>query len=379
MLDFTFHNPTTIVFGKSSMGKIAEHARPFGTKIVLTYGGGSIFRNGVYAKVVDQLQGFELREFGGIEPNPRIETLRKAVALCKEFQPDLILAVGGGSVIDATKLIAAAARYDGDAWDLVIQSIPIPNPIPLASVLTLSATGSEMNRGGVITNWTTKQKLGYFNNACFPRFSILDPQNTYTVPPDQTAYGAADIFSHVLEQYLNQPVNAPLQDRFSEGILLTVLENAPIALREPENYEARANLMWASTLALNGLIGAGVPGDWATHRIEHELSAFYDIPHAAGLAILTPRWMRVVSPTKPAKFVQYGQRIFGLSGEADAIISKAIQRTYDFFASLKIRMSLSEWGIDAEKFPTIVERAAGKVGETPLTAEQILAILNSSL
>ncbi len=379
MLDFTFHNPTTIVFGKSAMGKIAEHARPFGTKIVLTYGGGSIFRNGVYAKVIDQLQGFELREFGGIEPNPRIETLRKAVALCKEFQPDLILAVGGGSVIDATKLIAAAARYDGDAWDLVVQPIPIPNPIPLASVLTLSATGSEMNRGGVITNWATKQKLGYFNNACFPRFSILDPQNTYSVPPDQTAYGAVDIYSHVLEQYLNQPVYSPIQDRFSEGILLTVLENASIALGEPENYEARANLMWASTLALNGLIGAGVPSDWATHRIEHELSAFYDIPHAAGLAILTPRWMRVVSSTKPVKFVQYGQRIFGLSGAQETVIAQAIQRTYDFFASLNIRMSLSEWGIDAEKFPTIIERAAGKVGETPLTAEQIQAILNSSL
>lgn len=379
MLDFTFHNPTTIVFGKSAMGKIAEQARPFGTKIVLTYGGGSIFRNGVYAKVIDQLQGFELREFGGIEPNPRVETLRKAVALCKEFQPDLILAVGGGSVIDATKLIAAAARYDGDAWDLVVQPIPIPNPIPLASVLTLSATGSEMNRGGVITNWATKQKLGYFNNACFPRFSILDPQNTYTVPPDQTAYGAVDIYSHVLEQYLNQPVNSPLQDRFSEAILLTVLENASIALHEPENYEARANLMWASSLALNGLIGAGVPSDWATHRIEHELSAFYDIPHAAGLAILTPRWMRVVSPNKPAKFVQYGQRIFGLSGAQETVIAQAIQRTYDFFASLNIRMSLAEWGIDAEKFPTIIERAAGKVGETPLTAEQIQAILDSSL
>jgi alcohol dehydrogenase len=379
MLDFTFHNPTTIVFGKSSMDKIAEHARPFGTKIVLTYGGGSIFRNGVYARVIDQLQDFELREFGGIEPNPRVETLRKAVALCKEFHPDLILAVGGGSVIDATKLIAAATCYDGDPWDLVIQANPVPNPIPLASVLTLSATGSEMNRGGVITNWTTKQKLGYFNNACFPRFSILDPQNTFTVPPDQTAYGAVDIFSHTIEQYLNKSVNSPLQDRFSESILLTVIENAPIALHEPDNYEARANLMWASTLALNGLIGAGVPTDWATHRIEHELSAFYDIPHAAGLAILTPRWMRVAYPTKAAKFVQYGQRIFGLSGSPESIIPQAIQRTHDFFASLLIHMSLSEWGIDAEKFPIIVERAAGKVGETPLTAEQVLEILESSL
>jgi alcohol dehydrogenase len=379
MLDFTFHNPTTIVFGKTAMGKIAEYARPFGSKILLTYGGGSIFRNGVHTKVIDQLQDFDLREFGGIEPNPRVETLRKAVALCKEFQPGLILAVGGGSVIDAAKLIAAAARYEGDAWDLVVQPIPITNPIPLASVLTLSATGSEMNRGGVITNWATKQKLGYFNNACFPRFSILDPQNTFSVPPDQTAYGAVDIYSHVIEQYLNQAVNSPLQDRFCEGLLLTVIENAPIALGEPENYDARANLMWASTLALNGLIGAGVPGDWATHRIEHELSAFYDIPHAAGLAILTPRWMRTVFPTKAAKFTQYAERIFGLSGAPEVIIPQAIQRTCDFFASLGIRMSLSEWGISAEKFPTIIERATGKVGEIPLTAEQILAILESSL
>lgn len=378
MLDFTFHNPTKIVFGQTAMQQLGALARNYGSKILLTAGGGSIRKHGIYQKVMEQLQGCEVREFWGIEPNPRVETLQKAADLCKEFKPDLILAVGGGSTIDGSKLIASAAHYDGNAWEMVIHKIH-PKPIPLAAVLTLAATGSEMNRGGVITNWETKEKLGYFNDACFPVFSILDPQNTVSVPPDQTAYGIVDTFSHVIEQYLNKNVDSPLQDRFAESILLTVIENAPRVLQDPANYSARANLMWCSTLALNGLIGAGVPGDWATHRLEHELSAFYDIPHAAGLAILTSRWMQVAYPTKKEKFIQYGQRIFGLTATDESCIQQAIKKTYDFFASLGIKMSLGEWGIGREHFAEILERSAGKHGEVPLTGEQVEKILEMSL
>ncbi len=379
MLDFTFHNPTKIIFGKNSMNQIGTEAGRYGSKVVLTAGGGSIRRNGIYDKVKSQLSGFIVEEFWGIEPNPRVETLRDAVHLCKQFKPDLILAVGGGSVIDASKLVAAGAVYGGDPWDLVKDQIFPPGPVPLGSVLTLAATGSEMNKGGVITNWATNEKIPYLNPDCFPRFSILDPQNTYTVPRDQTAYGIVDIFSHVLEQYLNQNVNSPLQDRFCESILLTVMENGPVALREPENYDARANLMWASTLALNGLLSAGVPSDWATHRIEHEISAFYDIPHAAGLAILTSRWMDVVYLQKLDKFVKYGQRVFGIQELGEACACDAIRATHDFFSSLGIKMNLKDWGISDEYFETIIDRKAGTIGEIPLTGEQIGTILNNSL
>ncbi|OIP97472.1 hypothetical protein AUK40_03095 [Candidatus Wirthbacteria bacterium CG2_30_54_11] len=379
MLDFTFHNPTTIVFGKTAMDQIAAYSSRYGKKIVLTYGGGSIKKNGIYDKVKAQLARFEVCEFGGIAPNPRVETLRKCVELCKEFQPDLILAVGGGSTIDGSKLISAAARYDGDAWDLVINQIRIENPIPLATVLTLSATGSEMNPGAVITNWTENIKLAYLVSDCYPVFSILDPQNTFSLPQDQTAYGTVDIFSHVLEQYLNQDVHAPIQDRFAEGILLTLIENGPIALKNPNDYDARANLMWASTLALNKLIGAGVPQDWATHGIEHQLSAFYDIPHGAGLAIVTPRWMDEVYPTKLAKFVQYGQRIWGIEAAGEQCARLARQKTFDFFQSLGVRMHLKDWNIDSTHFSVMVERTAGKIGETPLNKDQILRILDACL
>ena len=331
MQDFTFHNPTAIIFGMTAMDKIGEYAMKYGTKVVITAGGGSIRSNGIYEKVIRQLDGFDIEVFWGIEPNPRVETLSQAVDLCKRFHPDLILAVGGGSVIDGSKLIAAAARYDGNPWDLVKGKIYPPDPLPLGSVLTLSATGSEMNKGGVITNWKTQEKIPYHHPNCFPRFSILDPQNTFTVPPDQTAYGIVDIFSHVLEQYLNKNVNSPLQDRFSESILLTVIENGPVALQDPQNYDARANLMWASTLALNGLIGAGVPSDWATHMIEHQISAYYDIPHAAGLAILTPRWMEIVYSDKLEKFIQYGQRVFGISSSGEVLCPSGDRKNVWFF------------------------------------------------
>ncbi len=379
MLNFTYQSPTKIIFGRDAMQHIGESVKSYGHKVFVTYGGGSIKKNGIYQKVMEQLTDFEVQEFGGIEPNPRVETLRQAVSQAKTFQPDLILAVGGGSTIDGSKLIAASIPNDADPWALVMDPKLITRTVPLASVLTLAATGSEMNRNAVITNWTENIKKNIPNSAAIPVFSILDPQNTFTVPADQTAFGVIDAFSHVLEQYLNTTTDAPLQDRFAESILLTLIENGPIAIRKPANYEARANLMWAATLALNGLIGAGVSQDWATHGIEHELSAFHDIPHAAGLAIITPRWMQVAYPPKSAKFVQYGRRIWNLSGSDSDIIQASIRQTFDFFASLGAKMHLRELGIEPTHFDTMVTRLAGKIGEIPLTADQIRIVLTQCL
>ncbi|HNT30289.1 MAG TPA: iron-containing alcohol dehydrogenase [bacterium] len=379
MLDFVFHNPTKLIFGRTAMEQIAENIKPYGNKVLLTYGGGSIKHNGVYDKVKKQLAGFEVAEFGGIEPNPRVETLREAIKLGKEFQPDIVLAVGGGSTLDGSKLIIAGIPYAGDPWDIVVGKAQIEKTIPLATVLTMSATGSEMNGGAVITNWTENRKQAFVRRESYPRFSICDPQNTFSLPADQTAFGAVDICAHVFEQYLNTTYDAPLQDRISEGIIQTVIENAPIAIREPENYSARANLMLSSTLALNNLIGSGVSSDWASHRIEHELSAFYDIPHGAGLAMVFPRLMEVTHKDKLPKYVQYGKRLFGLTGSDEEVAAQAIKSTFNFFESLGIKMHLQDWGITDEHFSTMVERLAGKVGERPLTADEVKTILEKCL
>lgn len=378
MNNFELHNPTKIVFGTDSMTKIADLVRPFGKKILVTYGGGSIKKNGIYDQVMSQLADFDIREFSGIEPNPRVETIRLAIAQFKEFQPDFILAVGGGSVIDGTKLLCASMNYSGDPWDFLINESTIsPKYIPFGVVLTLSATGSEMNNGSVITNWTTHEKLFFGKDETYPIFSILDPQNTYTVPADQTAYGIIDAYSHVLEQYLHTTDNSPLQDRISQGILLTLVENAPIVLADPKNYIARANIMLSACLALNNLISSGVNQDWATHNIEHEISAFYDIPHAAGLAIITPHWMEVVKSTKLKKIAHYGREIWQLTGDDEAVATKAIAKTSEFFASLGVKMKLSEWQIDSTHFTDISERLGAKnIGEQPLSSDQILTILN---
>jgi len=381
MNNFEFQNPTKIVFGTDSMDKISDLIKPFGNKILVTYGGGSIKTNGIYQKVMDQLKAFDVKEFGGIEPNPRVETIRKIIEQFKDFDPDFILSVGGGSVIDGTKLLAASMHYDGDPWDfLVKESVEPKKYLPFGTVLTISATGSEMNCGAVITNWEQHQKLVLIREQCYPAFSILDPQNTFSLPKDQTAYGVIDAFSHVLEQYLHTTKNTPLQDRFSEGILHTLIENAHIALSEPKNYEARANIMLSASMALNNLIGSGVDEDWATHSIEHEISAFYDIPHAAGLAIITPSWMEEIKVQKSDKLIQYGTRIWALSGSDQDILNGAIEKTSSFFKSLGVKMKLSDWSITNEHFPLVIERlSAAKIGETPLSALQIEEILKRSL
>lgn len=382
MKDFTFYNPTKIIFGEDSMSRIGDKARLYGKKVLLTYGGGSIKTNGIYQKIKSELKDFEVKEFGGIEPNPRVETIRKAIKEYKEFNPDLILAVGGGSVIDGSKLLAAAMHYDGDPWDFLTNEDTEPvKYIPLATVLTLAATGSEFNNGAVITNWEKNEKLFFTKDELFPKFSILDPQNTFSLPKDQTAYGVIDAFSHVLEQYLQTTMNAPLQDRFNESILLTLIENAPIAIDKPDDYNARANIMLCATMALNGLTVSGTNEDWATHMIEHEISAFYDIPHAAGLAIITPRWMEVVGQEqKPRKLVQYGRQVWNLEGSDKEIMTQAIVRTYDFFLSLGVKMQLKDWQITNEHFDVIVNRLVkAKIGEFPLEEEKIKAILEKSL
>jgi alcohol dehydrogenase YqhD (iron-dependent ADH family) len=380
MEDFVFRNPTKIIFGKKAMEQIRSNVRIFGKKVLLTYGGGSIKKNGIYDKVVAQLIGFEVKEFGGIEPNPRVETVRQALNQVRGFDPDIILAVGGGSVIDASKLLASSYYYDGDPWDFLVKDVEPKKYVPVTTVLTLSATGSEMNNGVVITRWETKEKLFFSKEELFPKFSILDPQNTFTVPKDQTAYGIVDAFSHVLEQYLHNKESVPLQDRLSESILLTLIENAPRVLKNPTDYDARANIMLSATMALNGLIEMGAAEDWATHMIEHEFSAFYDLPHGAGLAIITPRWMEVVKDQKKKKLIQYGRRVWDLQGSDNEVLEGAIQRTYRFFKSLGIKMSVAEWGIDAKHFETMISRLVGKgIGEEPLNQEQIEQILNSCL
>jgi alcohol dehydrogenase YqhD (iron-dependent ADH family) len=381
MKDFVFYNPTKIIFGKNAMGQILVNVKSFGKKVLLTYGGGSIKRNGIYDKVIRQLRGLEVKEFGGIEPNPRVETIRKALSQLQGFKPDIILAVGGGSVIDGSKLMASSFYYQGDPWDFLVKKNVSPKKyLPLATVLTLSATGSEMNEGAVISNWETHEKLFFVREEIYPKFSILDPQNTFTVPRDQTAYGIVDAFSHVLEQYLHTEKDVPLQDRFSESILLTLIESGPLALKRPRDYKARANIMLSASMALNGLVVMGAGQDWATHDIEHELSAFYDIPHGAGLAIITPRWMEVVKKEKKSKLVHYGKRIWGLKGAESKIVEGAIEKTYSFFKLLGIKMSLKDWEIDSEYFKIMTSRLVKRgVGEKPLKKKQIEQILKNCL
>ncbi len=279
MQNFTFYNPTKILFGKGQIASITQEI-PLNQRVLITYGGGSIKQNGVYAEVMAALAGYTVFEFAGIEPNPTYETLMEAVRVVKEQRIDFLLAVGGGSVIDGTKFIAVAALFEGEPWDILAQHAPIVRALPFGTVLTLPATGSEMNSFAVVTRRASQDKLAFGHPLVFPRFSVLDPSTTLTLPPRQIGNGVVDAFTHIMEQYLTYPVNAPVQDRFAEGLLLTLIEEGPKALATPHNYEVRANVMWCATLALNGLIGAGVPSDWATHMIGHEITARYGLDHA---------------------------------------------------------------------------------------------------
>ena len=385
MNNFTFYNPTKILFGEGSIKDMAREI-PRGTKILMTYGGGSIKRNGVYNEVKEVLQGYELDEFGGIEPNPTYETLMQCVEIVHKNRVDFLLAVGGGSVIDGTKFIAAAVLYEGEPWDIVkTYGKKVKSVLPFGTVLTLPATGSEMNNGAVITHRSSQTKLPFAHPLLFPRFSVLDPTKTFTLPPGQIANGVVDSFVHVTEQYLTYPVNGKLQDRFAEGLLLTLIEEGPKALADPKNYDVRANLMWCATLGLNGLISAGVPQDWATHMIGHELTALKGLDHGQTLAVVLPAMLKMRSQEKKEKILQYAERIWGIkTGDDQARIDTAIEKTRDFFESMGVPTRLCNYGISADIILSVVEqlKAHGmiKLGEKrDVTPELVAAIMQECL
>ncbi|WP_410496214.1 iron-containing alcohol dehydrogenase [Cellulosilyticum sp. ST5] len=386
MDNFIFNAYTKIYFGKGMIKNLPEAIEVHGKNVLLVYGGGSIKRNGIYDEVKTLLSECKIIELSGVDPNPRIETVREGVRLCKEHQIDVILAAGGGSVIDCAKVIGAGYYYDGDAWDLVVEPNKITEVLPIVTILTLAATGSEMNKNAVISNMAINEKLGTGSMNMIPQASILDPEYLYTLPAIQTAAGTADIMSHIFENYFKKEEDTFIQNKLAEGLLETCIKYCPIALKEPENYEARANLMWASTLALNGLVGAGKPGSWTCHPIEHELSAFYDITHGIGLAIVTSRWMRhILNEQTVGKFVAYAKNVWHLPEMTDpfAYANAAIDATEEFFKNCGIPMTFSEIGINEEHFEVMAEKAVriGGLGEAyvPLTKEDVISILNMCL
>lgn len=355
MQNFTFYNPTKIIFGKGTIGALKREI-PAGKKIMLIYGGGSIKHNGTYEEIMSALEGREVCEFSGVEPNPTFETLMKCVEQVKAKGVDFLLAAGGGSVIDGTKFIAAAALFDGDPWK-ILQTFGscVKQALPFASILTLPATGSEMNNGSVITRAEFKAKLPFKSSLVFPVFSVLDPMKTYTLPARQIANGVVDTFVHIAEQYLTQPANAKVQDRLAEGLLQTLIEDGPPALKDPENYEIRANLMWCSTMALNGLIGMGVPQDWSTHMIGHELTALYGLDHAVTLAIILPANLTLRKEQKLEKLVQFARRVWNVkSGNDEHQASEGIKLTREFFEAMGVKTRLSDYKLGAESVDKVI-------------------------
>lgn len=385
MKSFEFAVPTEILFGVGQEEQLAGRLKPFGRKILMTYGGGSIKRTGLYEKIKTILKDYEIFELGGVEPNPRVTTVNTGAKICKENDIDMILAVGGGSTIDCSKAIAAAAYYDGDAWDLLTGKGQITKALPIAVVLTIAATGSEMDCAAVISNAETEEKLLMGHPAVYPKISVLNPENTYTVPAYQTASGSADIMSHVIESYFDRE-EAFVPDAISEGILRAVIKYAPIALEDPTNYEARAQLMWSSSLALNGLPTTGKNFAWSCHYIEHELSAHYDITHGAGLAMLTPKWMRyVLSDDTVDKFYTYAVNVWGIAPSEDkmAVANQGIDATENFFKKLGLPSTLGEFDIDDSRFEEMAKTAV-KVGYlenayVPLAKKDVIEILKMCL
>jgi NADP-dependent alcohol dehydrogenase len=381
MQNFQFHNPVKILFGKGQIAALAREV-PAGACVLMTYGGGSIKNNGAYDQVKAALGGRKVVEFSGIEPNPNFETLMRAVELGRAEKIDFIVAVGGGSVLDGSKFIAAAIPFDGEPWDIVGRQARIGSAVPLGTVLTLPATGSEMNSFGVISRRATKEKLAFGSPKVMPRFSVLDPELTYSLPERQVGNGIVDAFIHVMEQYLTYPDDAPLQDRLAESILLTLVEEGPKALHVPPDYQARANLMWCACMALNGLIGCGVPQDWSTHLIGHELTALTGLDHARTLAVVLPGVMDAQRHGKRQKLLQYAARVWHIEdGGEDQRIDAAIERTKAFFQSVGVPTSLPAYGIaaaDVESLPARLERPGGyPLGERAdlgrAQAERILA------
>lgn len=367
MYNFEFKNQTEILFGKGQVAKIAERI-PANAKVLFLYGGGSIKKNGVYDDVCNALTDTQYTEFAGVEPNPTYETLMKAVNVVKEESLDFILAVGGGSVIDGAKFIAAAINFDGEPWHILEKEAPFTKPLPIGAVLTLPATGSESNGNSVVTKKATQQKLAFGHPSVQPVFAVLDPVYTFSLPAKQISNGAVDAFVHVIEQYLTYPVNAPIQDGFAETILRTLIQEGPKALENPEDYDTRANVMWAATMALNGLIGQGVPQDWATHMIGHELTALYGLDHAQTLAIVLPSLMRKQAHHKKAKIMQLGTQVFKLSSSSeDELVETTINAVQAFFEKMHVATRISDYGIAKSSVDEILakleENGRLKLGE----------------
>ncbi len=353
MNNFIFQNPTRLIFGKGMIAQIAKEI-PADKKVMITFGGGSVKKNGVYDQVIEALKGFDVTEFWGIEPNPSVETLRKAIALGKEKNIDFLLAVGGGSVLDGTKLISAGLLYDGDAWDLVKKG-SCTQTVPMGTVLTIPATGSEMNNGAVISRHETKEKYAFYSN--YPVFSVLDPEVTFTLPPYQVACGLADTFVHVMEQYMTKPNQSRMMDRWAEGILMMLTTIAPMIKENQQDYDLMSQFMLGATMGLNGFISMGVPQDWCTHMIGHELTALCGLTHGATLAIVFPGMLRTLTDKKRAKLLQYGERIWGIStGLPETRVAMTIEKTETFFRNLGLPTRLGEVNIGDDVIDEIERR-----------------------
>jgi NADP-dependent alcohol dehydrogenase len=381
MENFTYFNPTRIHFGRGQIAAI-DNELPPGSRVLLLAGGGSIKSNGVHQQVIKALGKRPLFEFFGVEANPDYDTLMKAVAIVRRDKIDWILAVGGGSVLDGAKFVAAAAPYEGDPWEILeTRGSKLRSALPIGAVLTLPGTGSEANGASVISRRSIRQKLAFIHPLAFPKFSILDPETTMTLPERQISNGVADAFTHVIEQYLTYPAHAAIQDRFAESVMRVLIDEGPKSVKNPSDYDARANVVWAATWALNGAIGAGVPQDWASHTIGHELTALHGIDHARTLAVVVPSLLNVQRATKGAKLIQYGERVWGIrEGSDEARIDAAIRRTREFYEVLGLGTRLADYDVKAETASEVAARlrARGliKIGEnediTPEVVERIL-------
>ena len=389
MNSFIYNIPTKVYFGENQLNNLGNELKKFGNKVLLTYGGGSIKKIGLYDKIISEIlsAGLEVFELSGIEPNPRIESVNKGAEICKQNNVDVVLAVGGGSTLDASKWICAGACYDGDCWDFFDKWVDVKNALPLVTVLTLSATGSEMDAGGVISNLKTRDKIGRIDAKLLPKVSFLDPTLTYTVSAYQTACGSADILSHIIETYFTLENDLYMLDCFMEGLMKTVIKYTPIAIKNPCDYEARANLMWASSWAINGFTSGGKVKAWSCHPMEHQLSAVYDITHGLGLAILTPRWMEYcLNETTLYKFVQFGVNVFDIDKNLPPleIANKAISLLKKFlFETINLKSSFAEIGINDSHFEEMAVKACGKAGVIkgfqPLNPNSVVEIYKACL
>lgn len=380
MNNFIYDIPVRVYFGENQLCHLGEELSKYGKRVLLTYGGGSIKKSDLYDAVTEEIKnaGLELYELSGIAPNPRIDSVRDGARMCKEHHIDVLLAVGGGSTLDATKWMAAGACVEHDPWDFFSKWAPVEKALPVVTILTLAATGSEMDSGGVIRNPETQDKIGRLADPLLPKASFLDPTLTYSVSPYQTACGAADMMSHIMEVYFNMEPGLYMLDCFMEGMMKTIIKYAPIAMQEPDNYEARANLMWTSSWAINGFVNGGKKQVWSCHPMEHELSAIYDITHGLGLAILTPRWMEYcLDETTVSKYVQFGVNVFGIDANLEPmdIAKQSIEKlSAFFFDTLGLDNTFTKVGIEEKDFPVMAKKACGDgvlPGFKPLAQQDI--------